>query len=236
MAKPEAPPTPPWQHLLMKIARIFDRLACVRMRQNGTNSQTGGRRPSDKVKLVNKQGIWKTSGKVDGMWGSLKKSPNTAKRRNAWMAVVKPCQHRWHSFNHVFRPYIQTSCHITIGSIRCWIYTCTCVLDQTERKADGEQQTSYIMFGHVMSVCSLSPLPQLSADHCSFFVPPVITVITTDRPPHASQIDLHPAIELGTASLQTDWTCRTETGQQIWKYAFDYGCCFKLVLLIISIF
>lgn len=49
------------------------------------------------------------------------------------------------------------------------------------------------------SVC-VSPLAQLSANHRGVLVPPLIA---TDGPPDAGQIDLHPAIELGAASLQT---------------------------------
>ena len=68
------------------------------------------------------------------------------------------------------------------------------------------------MLGHMcvcVCMCALSPLAQLSADDCSVFVPPVIAA---DRPPHSPQIDFHPAIELGAASLQTRRAYRVEKG------------------------
>ena len=50
-------------------------------------------------------------------------------------------------------------------------------------------------------VCALSsPLPQLSADHSSILVSPVVS---THRPPDPTQVDLHPALQLGPSALQT---------------------------------
>lgn len=57
---------------------------------------------------------------------------------------------------------------------------------------------------------ALSPLAQLSADHCGIFITPAVTA---DRPPHSSQIDLNPAVELGATSLQTDRTWHGEETQ-----------------------